>query len=224
MLSTKWWPFCLGLNVLTLFHHNSNLMEIFFINSNPAHDTATNFCTWHYGITWHFADNVFKYIFLVKTIGFWWKYSAMSLLCSQFSHNRCLICCPWRRDIRCLLWVQSLIYVLLVGLQYCDSWHHARCYDDMRLYRWNLLLSVPLTLIQHYSVQENFQGHAGRTTCKNIQIAGPASQLHVTTVGTNVILTNYSQSSRTCKCFICQSILSIASLGLRTCKFHRDWH
>ena len=53
--------------------------------------------------------------------------------------------------------------------------------------------------------------------------AGPASQLHVSTVGTNIILTNYCQSSRTCKCFICQSTPSIASLGPRTWKFRGDW-
>ena len=72
------------------------------------------------------------------------------------------------------------------------------------------------------SVRENFEGHAGPRTHKNIWIAGPASQLLVLTVGTNIILTNYCQSSRTCKCFICQSTPSFASLGPRTCKFHRD--
>ena len=59
-------------------------------------------------------------------------------------------------------------------------------------------------------------------THKNIWIAGPASQLLVLTVGTNIILTNYCQSSRTCKCFICQSFPSVASLGPKTCKFHRN--
>ena len=58
---------------------------------------------------------------------------------------------------------------------------------------------------------------------KNIWIAGPVSQLHVSTVGTTIILTKYCQSSRTCKCFICQSTPSITSLGPRTCKFHADW-
>ena len=61
--------------------------------------------------------------------------------------------------------------------------------------------------------------HTGPKTCKNIKIAGPASQLHVSPVGTTVILTNYCQSIRTCKCFICQFTTSTASLWPRTCKF-----
>ena len=54
-------------------------------------------------------------------------------------------------------------------------------------------------------VHENFEGHAGQRTHKNIKIAGPTNQMHVLTVGTNVILrtnainTNYCQPSRTCK-------------------------
>ena len=72
------------------------------------------------------------------------------------------------------------------------------------------------------SVRKNFEGHAGLRTRKSIWIAGPASQLLVLRVGMNIILTNYCQSNRTCKCFICQSTPSIASLGPRTCKFRRD--
>ena len=64
------------------------------------------------------------------------------------------------------------------------------------------------------SVHENFEGHGGLKTCKNIIIAGPASQLHISTVGINVILTNNGQSSRTCKYFICQSTSTIASVGV----------
>ena len=66
------------------------------------------------------------------------------------------------------------------------------------------------------SVRENFEGHAGLRTRKSIWTAGSSSQLLVLTVGTNIILTNYCQSSRTCKCFICQSTPSIA------CKFRGD--
>ena len=43
------------------------------------------------------------------------------------------------------------------------------------------------------SVRKNFEGHAGLRTHKNIWIAGPASQLHVLTVGTSIISTNKVQ-------------------------------
>ena len=76
------------------------------------------------------------------------------------------------------------------------------------------------------SVRKNFEGQAALRTCKNIKIPGPASQscqLHVSTVLTNLITTNYYLSSRTCKCFMCQSTPYIASLGRRTCKFRGVW-
>ena len=62
---------------------------------------------------------------------------------------------------------------------------------------------------------KTFEVHASPRTCKIIQIAGPTSQLQVITL-TNVILTNYCQSSRTCKCFSRQSTPCIASQGPRT--------
>ena len=78
------------------------------------------------------------------------------------------------------------------------------------------------TLLRFSSVRENFEGHVGPRTHKNSKIAGPMSQLQVATVAANAIRTNYCQSTRTCKCLICQSTPSIASLGWRTCKFRRD--
>ena len=81
---------------------------------------------------------------------------------------------------------------------------------------------IATQLLDILSVCENFWGYADLRSHKNISIAGPASQLHVSTVGTNVILPNYCQSSRTCKYFICQSTPSISNLGPRTCKFRGD--
>ena len=88
-------------------------------------------------------------------------------------------------------------------------------YDDV------IMSTIAFQIPGVSSVRENF-GHAGPRTRINNKIAGPASQLQDSTGGTNVILTNYCQSSRTCKCLIYQSTSSVASLGPRTCKFRGD--
>ena len=61
--------------------------------------------------------------------------------------------------------------------------------------------------------RDNFEGHAGLKTHRNIKIAGPTSQLHVSIC---------CQHSKTCKGFICQSTPSIASLWPRTCNTGGD--
>ena len=94
---------------------------------------------------------------------------------------------------------------------------------------------TPRWMLQNLAIKRStlFQTIASVSakTLKAMPARGPAKSFKlqvlqvnwkVWTVQTNVILTNYCHSSRTCKCFSCQSTPSIASLGPRTCKLRRD--
>ena len=91
------------------------------------------------------------------------------------------------------------------------------CPREHKVYRGNMIhvfIRSPMNCMVHKHVQ---------TCCierMNSKIAGPASQLQDSTVGTK--RTNYCQSNRACKCLVCQSTTAIASLGPRTCKFRGD--
>ena len=66
------------------------------------------------------------------------SYNAVPLQHSQFlqdPYKRHPIARPWGWGMGCLLWVQSLIYVLLLSLQCCIiSWHIGLRYNGTLLY------------------------------------------------------------------------------------------
>ena len=83
------------------------------------------------------------------------------------------------------------------------AWQYLRC-PVAFLRRIGRIFSNIEQEIVRSQCPRNFEGHTGPRTRINSKISGPASQLQVSTAGTYVICTNYCQSSRTCKCLICQ--------------------
>ena len=56
----------------------------------------------------------------IKQTTIQWRYNAVNFL--QNPHNRHSLARPWGRDMGCLFWVQSLIYVLTLPSQ-CRLWY-----------------------------------------------------------------------------------------------------
>ena len=162
---------------------------------------------------------------------------------SGVNHVHVLISGAWRPAAFCTGILSYIVFVahLMIGcphIQYMDAQSSNELYWFTDVRSSNELQWLDLKILHHdrrpgngcqldilyCSVRENFECHAGPRTHKNIQIAGPASQLHVSTVRMNVILTNHCWSSRTCKCFICQStpILPIWGRGPEGCHWAQE--
>ena len=115
-------------------------------------------------------------------------------------------------------WRGALMFSLICV--WINGWVHNREAGDLRRYRAHYDVSVMFTIKN--SVREKFGGQAGLGTCINSKIAGPASKLQVSIVGTKYN-SNKLLSVQQDLQMQCQSTSSIAILGPRTCKFRWDW-
>ena len=104
---------------------------------------------------------IFEYFFIIYCTAHTvlYRYNAANFL--QNTHKRTLHSSPVGASYGCLLWVQSLIYVLLLSLQYC-VWYHV--ISDRRITAPDCIGRIIYHIHSHISSIYNNPQKAARCT------------------------------------------------------------